>query len=350
MNFQNIPSVESEKALLDLAFSKARVKGIQKNLQGNWLEILRKKEGLKIDIVKDTLVTKLDKIREAFPHPKNLPEFYVKLMDLTIDLGQYKKSLAAIDWAKDKIRFFQGEYARKIFKTKERDKLRDLSRQFYGRISSVVKQVNSNLQYLEAVRKIFRTYPDIKEMFTVCIYGFPNVGKSTLLNKLAGTRAEVAAYAFTTKSINAGYIHLDGEKVQILDVPGTLARAEKMNLIELQADLVMHELANVIIFVFDLSGYSGYSIKKQEQLFKNLGREKTVLLYLSKLDLTEKEELDEFKYKYYSLEELTEKIKEDLKGYIKERDEKKEAERKKDEIMEETKEEESNDVVSDDSE
>jgi len=346
MNFQTIPSVESEKALLNLAFSKAREKGIQRNLQGNWLEIIRKKEGLKIDIIKDTLVSRLDRIRESLPHPKNLPDFYVKLMDLTIDLGQYKKSLAAIDWAKDKTRFFQGEYVRKIFKTTDREKIRDLSRQFYGRISSVIKQVNSNLQYLETSRKIFRTYPDIKEMFTVCIYGFPNVGKSTLLNKLAGTRAEVAAYAFTTKSINAGYIHLDGEKVQILDVPGTLARAEKMNWIELQADLVMRELANVIVFVFDLSGYSGYSIKKQEQLFKNLGREKTVLLYISKLDLTEKEDLDELKYKYYSLEELTEKIKEDLKGYIKERNEKREAEKNK----EENKEEEISHVESEDGE
>ncbi len=344
MNFQTIPSVESEKALLDLAFSKARVKGVQKNLQGNWLEIIRKKEGLKIDIVKDTLVTKLDRIREEFPHPKNLPEFYVKLMDLTIDLGQYKKSLAAIDWAKDKVRFFQGEYVRKIFKTTDRNKIRDLSHQFYGRISSVIKQINSNLQYLEASRKLFRTYPDIKEMFTVCIYGFPNVGKSTLLNKLAGTRAEVAAYAFTTKSINAGYVRIDGEKVQILDVPGTLARAEKMNLIELQAELVMRELANVIIFVFDLSGYSGYSIKKQEQLFKNLGREKTVLLYLSKLDLTEKEDLDNLKYKYYSLEEMTEKIKEELKEYTKEKNERKEAERKKDE---ENKTEEKEEIVDD---
>lgn len=312
MNFQGIPSVESEKALLDLAFRKAREKGIEKNLKGNWLEIIRKKEGLKIDIVKDTLVSRLEKIRGSFTHPKQLPEFYIRLMKLTVDFDEYKKSLAALEWAAGKVRFFQGEYVKRIFKTTDRVKIGNFSREFYGRIASVIKQVKGNLAFLEEARKIFRTYPDIKEMFTVCLYGFPNVGKSTLLNRLTGTNAETAAYAFTTKTINAGYLKIGDKKVQVLDVPGTLARGERMNIIERQADLVMKELANVVVFVFDLSGYSGYSIKKQEQLYQNLGREKKVFICVTKLDLTPQEILDEFKHKYYSVDELKEKIKEEF--------------------------------------
>ncbi len=308
MNFQGIPSVETEKTLLDLAFRKAREKGSEKNLKGNWLEIIRKKEGLKIDVIKDALASKLESIRQSFPHPKQLPEFYIQLMKLTLDFDEYKKSLAALGWAVSKARFFQREYVQKIFRTTERGKIKELSRQFYGRIASVIKQIRDNLRFLEEARKIFRTYPDIKEMFTVCIYGFPNVGKSTILNKLTGTKAEIAPYAFTTKSINAGYLKLGEKKVQVLDVPGTLARGQKMNLIEMQADLVMKELANLIIFVFDLSGYSGYSFKKQEQLYQNLGKEKKVLIYISKLDLTPSEILQEFPYRYYSLEELKEEM------------------------------------------
>ena len=98
-----------------------------------------------------------------------------------------------------------------------------------------------------------RTYPDVKEMFTVCIYGFPNVGKSTLLNKLTTSKATVAAYAFTTKEINAGYFTVEDKKIQVFDVPGTLARENKMNYIELQAELVVKELADIIIYVFDVS-------------------------------------------------------------------------------------------------
>lgn len=155
-----------------------------------------------------------------------------------------------------------------------------------------------------------RTYPDVKEMFTVCIYGFPNVGKTTLLNKLTGTKAEVAAYAFTTKSINSGYFTINEAKVQVLDVPGTLAREEKMNNIELQAELVRKELASVIIYVFDLSEQAQYAVKRQEQLFRKLGKEKKVLVYFSKMDLMEADSLADYvkKYKPLDVVKLKEKI------------------------------------------
>jgi len=308
MNFQKIPPVENPKVLLDLAFRKARMKGKAKKLTGNWLQIIRMKESLKLDIIKDSLVTRLESILEIFPHTEALPSFYITLMKLTLDFSEFKKSLGAINWAIKKIGFFQKEYVRKIVKEKDRYKIKDLSKQFYGRVSSVLKQIRSNLKYLDECRKIMRTYPDIKDMFTVCVYGFPNVGKTTLLNKLAGTKAEVAAYAFTTKKINAGYFKINDRKVQILDVPGTLARKEKMNVIELQAELVVKELADIVIYVFDLSGYSGYSVKRQEQLFRKLGKGKKVLIYLSKTDLVDGKVLSEFKHKHYSLEEIKEKV------------------------------------------
>ncbi len=308
MNFQKINPVESNKSMLDIAFRKAREKGQNKNLKGNWLQIIRQKEALKLDIIKDTLIVRLEKILENFPNESELPEFYVKLFQLTLDYPLLKTSFGAISWATKKIRFFHRDYVSKITKCKERDKIKQLSKEFYGRISSILKQISKNLQYLEEARKVMRTYPDVKEMFTVCIYGFPNVGKTTLLNKLTGTKAEVAAYAFTTKSINSGYFKVGEHKVQVLDVPGTLARKEKMNNIELQAELVMKELANLIVYVFDLSGHSIYSFKKQEQLFKNISKEKQVLVYLSKKDLLDKKTISEFKYKYYQTDEIKEKI------------------------------------------
>ncbi len=310
MNFQNIAPIETDKQLLDLAFSKARVKGKSKKLKGNWLQIIRQKESLKLDVVKDTIIPRLDKILKSFPATNDLSTFYTKLMDLTLDYFQYKKSLGAVNWAIGKIRLLHKSYVSKIIKCKEREKIKDLSKQFYGRLSSILKQVSTNLAYLEECRRIMKAYPDIKEMFTVCIYGFPNVGKTTLLNKLTGTKAKVAAYAFTTVGINAGYFEIKDQKVQFLDVPGTLARKEKMNNIELQADLVLNDLADLIIYVFDLSEQGGFSVENQEQLLQNLGQKKKVLVYLSKIDLldSEKDVLSGFKHKHYSLGEIKEKI------------------------------------------
>ena len=84
MNFQKIPPIEFTKDILDQAFRRARIKGKQKNLKGNWLQIIRKKESLKLDIVKAIIEEKLIKISEKFPDLDVLPEFYIKLMKLTL--------------------------------------------------------------------------------------------------------------------------------------------------------------------------------------------------------------------------------------------------------------------------
>ena len=308
MNFQKIPPVTNGKSLLDSAFGRARKSGITEDFSGNWLQVIRKKETFKYKSIQDYLTQRLDAVLKNFPQVEELSPFYQKLMELTIEIQSFKKCLGAMGWAKQKINFFQKEYSNKVNYEKDRHKIQLISTQYYGRISSVIKQIEPSLKYLEEARRMMRTYPDIKNMFTVCIYGFPNVGKSTLLNELCGTKAQVAAYAFTTKSINSGFMERNGKKVQILDVPGTLDRHEKSNLIELQAELVVKEVANVIVYVFDLSEHCGYSIKEQEKLLDTVGKRKPVLIYLSKLDLVDKEVLAGWKRKSYSFSELKEAI------------------------------------------
>lgn len=313
MNFQYIAPIERSKDYLDLAFSRARSKS-KKKLVGEWLDKIKKKEMIKLDVVKDQLTHSLSKIIEDFPSLEGIPSFYQGLLRLTLDYAALKKSLGAVDWAIKKIRFFQKEYVRKISKSHDASRIKRSSKEFYGRISSILKQIDKELFFLENCRKIMKKYPDVKEMPTVVIFGFPNVGKTTLLNKLTGSEAKVAGYSFTTKGINSGFLKVKDEMVQVLDVPGTLARVDKMNDIEKIAYLAVKELADTIIYVFDLSEIS-YGIKKQERLFQNLKEsisgDKKILIYLSKTDLISEDEAKKFykKYKFLSFEELKKDIK-----------------------------------------
>ncbi len=338
MNFQKIPPVERADFFLDYAFSKARVKAKQKNLVGNWLQIIRQKESLKMDVAKDQLVTRIDKVLDSYPNFDKIPFFYIRLMKLTLDFKGLKQSLGALSWARKRIAFFHKETVRKIFASKKREEIKNHTKQAYGRISSVMKQIDKQLVFLEDARRIMRTYPDIKDRFTVAIYGFPNIGKTTLLNTMTGTKAKAAAYAFTTKTINTAHVEIGGFKVQVLDVPGTLSR-DKYNPIEMQAEIVVEDLADLVIYIFDMT--EPFPVKSQLKLYKKLRKEKSkkdILVYLSKQDIIKDEEQEDFddlkkkeKIETKSIDEIKEVIAQRAALWYKKKEElaAKEAEEKK---------------------
>ncbi len=288
MNFQKIAPVEGAKEYLDLAFKKARLKAAQKNLKGTTEQRVKTRESMKIDIIKDDISARLKKILDDFPSFERLSDFYFHLAKLTLDYDNLKKSLAAVNWAKKQVLNLQKQYARSVVKAPTTAKAKEYSKQFYGRLSSIVKQIDPQLKFLDNARRTMKTYPDVKDMFTVCLYGFPNVGKTTMLNTMTGSTAKTAAYSFTTKSINCAYFTFRRKKIQMLDVPGTLARKDKMNLIELQAELTLETVADVIIYIFDFT--ETYPLKDQLKLYRKVAKKLPVLVYISKEDILTKEQ------------------------------------------------------------
>jgi ferrous iron transport protein B len=60
----------------------------------------------------------------------------------------------------------------------------------------------------------------------VLLIGNPNVGKSVVFNRLTGVDVISSNYPGTTVDYSKGYLHLQGERVELIDVPGTYTLLE----------------------------------------------------------------------------------------------------------------------------
>ena len=69
---------------------------------------------------------------------------------------------------------------------------------------------------------------ELSVMADVGLVGFPNAGKSSLLDLFTNARPKIAPYPFTTKIPNLGVLHVDDEKDFIIaDIPGIIEGASE---------------------------------------------------------------------------------------------------------------------------
>ncbi len=284
--------------LLDNAFRKAReaAQAVYKKSQQKGLKRIKETEITRIKVVRDYLTSKLNKIVEEFPRVEKMPMFYVELLDATIGVKKFKQTMAKFYNASQFIDRLFEQYKNKIKGAGNKELIRKARNAFYGRVSSIVEELP--FYELEKIRKAFEDFPKFKEsLLNVVIAGFPNVGKSTLLNKLTNNRVDVKPYPFTTKKILVGLIKTPYGRVQIIDTPGVLDRPfEKLNPIEKKAILALRYLADEVIYVFDLTESCGYPLEKQIKLFEEIRRNfKEPIVYFSKTDLFEEKHWEELK-------------------------------------------------------
>jgi len=259
-------------------------------------------EERKLEIIADIIIGDLKAIIKYFPVYEDLPLFYQDLLDVKINKNKYKKSLGAVNWCRQNIEKLRNKTLNQIHHTGKEDKTKisNLSNEFMGRCASFIKKISSDLDLLIEIKEILLDFPDITPQPTIVIAGFPNVGKSTFMRTLTGSKVKIAPYPFTTTEIYLGHIKVKYLLYRIIDTPGLLDRPMKdRNMIELQAILAIKHLADVLFFIIDPTKTDQNEISQQLNLLYEIKKNFPfipVITAINKTDMIkDKEEINKIK-------------------------------------------------------
>lgn len=289
-NFKAIKQVPALPELVDMVLSKTQRK--TPTVVRKAYEITRIREFYikKVRFTQETFSEKINAILHEFPRLDEIHPFYSDLMNVLYDRDHYKVALAQLNTAKRLVEAVSTEYTRFLKHADSLYRCKRLKIAALGRMVKIVKKNREGLSYLEQVRQHLTRVPEIDpNTRTLVLCGYPNVGKSSFMNKLTRADVDVQAYPFTTKSLYVGHMDYNYLRWQVLDTPGILDRPlEQRNTIEMQAITALAHLKAAILYFFDLSQTCGYSIEQQVSLFQSirpLFADKQLVVILSKKDL-----------------------------------------------------------------
>lgn len=266
---KRIPTILTSQEILDKAFKRAaaiKKSGVDR------VDTTKKNALAKISMSGDVVSGTLGRYVKAFPSLEKGEEFYAELIDVLIGTDELKKSLAALDWCGRKTAEFARDYLARIRRSAYVSEVHRLRKEFYGRLSSLVDQIDEDLRKVALAREKLKEIPFVDlETPAVVVAGHPNVGKSALVERLSSARPAIAPYPFTTKGIGVGHLQIGWRTYQIIDTPGLLDRPlEERNWIERQAILALKYLADMIVFLLDPTETSGYSMSDQLSLLASV--------------------------------------------------------------------------------
>jgi len=288
--FEKLPIILTAEQLLDTAFR--RTKKIQVQDRDKRFRI-KKTIIARTDSFATTVIATLETYVKDMPSLEKLPLFYQELIDIKVDTNKLKHALGAVDWARKTCIDIYAKQSKSLKKTGNVDFLKQKQKEIIGRLSSVVKQVDDHLKTLAQAQNMLKALPEIQDMPTIVIAGYPNVGKSSLLRCLSKAKPKIAQYPFTTTEIHIGHITRTENYVekhyQLIDTPGLLDRPlSKRNKIEMQAIAALMHLADLVVVILDPSETSGYPLEDQKHMvsqIKKLFHDVPFVIVENKVDL-----------------------------------------------------------------
>lgn len=289
-NFKKIAVVPTAKEFIDVVLSKTQRKTPTEVHKQFKISRIRAFYMRKVKFTQSNFSEKLGAILAEFPKIEDVHPFYGDLMNVLYDRDHYKLALGQLNTARHLVENVSKDYVRLLKYGDSLYRCKQLKKAALGRMATIIKRQSQSLSYLEEVRQHLSRLPSIDpNTRTILITGFPNVGKSSFINKITRADVEVQPYAFTTKSLFVGHTDHKYLRWQVIDTPGILDHPlEERNTIEMQAITALAHLRAAVLYFVDPSEQCGYSLEAQKALFDNirpLFANKPLLVVANKADI-----------------------------------------------------------------
>ena len=289
-NFKKITSVPSGKDLVDIVLRTVQRKTPTVVHKQYAVVRIRKFYMRKVKFAQSEFHERLSHIVDDFPRLDDLHPFYADLLNVLYDRDHYRIALGQLSIARHVIDKIGQDYVRLLKYADSLFRCKQLKRACLGRMSTILKKLNASLEYLEQVRQHLARLPSIDPTGrTLILAGYPNVGKSSYMNKITRANVDVQPYPFTTKSLFVGHTDYKYLQWQVIDTPGILDKPlEERNTIEMQSITALAHLRAAVLYFVDISGQCGYSIAQQVHLCRSIQPlfvNKPLLVVCSKTDL-----------------------------------------------------------------
>mmetsp|Transcript_18275 Transcript_18275/g.37280 ORF Transcript_18275/g.37280 Transcript_18275/m.37280 type:complete len:704 (-) Transcript_18275:2-2113(-) len=296
-NFKKIGPVPSAGDMVDIVLTRTQRKTPTVIHPGYKISRIRSFYMRKVKFTQQTIQERLGNIVEQFPRLNDIHPFYADLMNILYDRDHYKLALGQINTAKGLIDSLSRDYIRLLKYGDSLYRCKQLKRAALGRMCTILKRQKAAFAYLEEVRKHLSRLPALDpHTRTLLVTGYPNVGKSSFMNKVTRANVDVQPYAFTTKSLFVGHMDHRYLRWQVIDTPGILDHPlDQRNTIEMQAITALAHLQCAVLYFVDASENCGYTVEQQCSLFKSikpLFANKQLVLVVNKVDAQPWETLD----------------------------------------------------------
>jgi len=271
-NFKKIQPVPTASDFVDVALSRTQRQTPTVVHAGYSINRIRSFYMRKVKYTQTNVGEKLAAILADFPRLDDIHPFYADLLNILYDRDHYKLALGQLSLAKKLVDTVGKDYVKMLKYGDSLYRCKCLKRAALGRMCTILRRNKAGLAYLEQVRQHMSRLPAIDPSArTVLIAGYPNVGKSSFMNKVTRANVEVQPYAFTTKSLYVGHTDYRYQRWQLIDTPGVLDKPlEERNTIEMQSITALAHLRCTVLYVVDLSEQCGYTLDQQVALFKSI--------------------------------------------------------------------------------